>query len=173
MSTVSRSIIGKNVKDLRLALGLSQLKFANITSLSKQTIINIESGKKDYSLGLIDKISNFTGYSLSELSSERFTPEQDIREKLLKKYQTNASFTILNAQPEIVYAIKYKLLKSDHLQTPKETNEIKNFFLEKYGWDFIGSSISNALKRMPELIEIKPHVSKKNTNVYLKKQPGV
>jgi transcriptional regulator with XRE-family HTH domain len=166
MSTYSRSIVGKNVKGLRLALGLSQLQFADITDLSKPTIINIESAKKDYSMGLIDKISTFSCYSLSELSHKSFIPEQDIREKLLKKHQSNPNFTILNKQPEIVYAIKYKLLTTDFLFKSKEIREIKRYFLMKYGWDFIGSSISNSLKRMQHLIEIQPHPSKANTNVY-------
>lgn len=169
MSTFSRSILGTNIKNLRLNLGLSQLKFGEITGLSKPTIINIESGKKDYSLGMIDKIASFSGYSLSDLANNNFSPDFDIREKLLKKYQKDTYFTILNTRPEIVYAIKYKMLTTDFLENPKEINEIKNFFSKQYGWDFIGTSISNALKRMPDLIDIQPHSTKRNTNVYLKK----
>ena len=98
-----------------------------------------------------------------------------MKEKLIEIHKKDKPdlINLLSKKPLIVYAIKYELLETDFIQSPKEINEIKNFFQEKYGWDFIGSSISNALKRMPELIEIKSHVSKKNTNVYLKKQPGV
>jgi hypothetical protein len=75
---------------------------------------------------------------------------------------------VLIQTPEIVYAIRYKLLKGDFLNKPKEIREVKGFF-EGFGWTYKGPSISNALKRMPELIQIKKHESKGNTNVYLKK----
>jgi len=60
------------------------------------------------------------------------------------------------------------MLSTNFLNTPKETNEIKRFFSDT-GWEFKGNSISNALKRMPSLIEIRANPIKKNTNIYSKK----
>jgi hypothetical protein len=85
-----------------------------------------------------------------------------------KLYKHSEFSHILNCSPEIVYAIEFKLLKSDFIDQPKEISQIKSFF-ERFGWKYSGTSISNALKRMPDLIEIRQHETKKNTNIYLKK----
>ncbi|WP_158994157.1 helix-turn-helix domain-containing protein [Mucilaginibacter sp. L196] len=169
MNDFSRSIIGKNVKSLRLSLGLSQLSFSILTGLSKPTIVNIESEKKGYNLNLLDKIIEFSDYSLSDLSSKDFILNTNIREELIEKYRSKRPeyYNILTQTPEIVYAIKNKLLVYDFIETPREIREIKKFF-EKYGWNYKGTSISNALKRMPKLIQIKRHETKGNTNVYSK-----
>lgn len=165
---ISRKIIARNVKHLRFAIGLSQLKFANLVGLSKPTIINIEGAKRSYTLDLLDKISEFSGYSLSELSRDGFQPNENIREVLAERYRGNTAYIALDEKPEIVYAIRQKLLKSDFLADPKEIKEIKKYF-EGLGWYFKGTSISNSLKRMSDLIESKKHETKKNTNVYRKR----
>jgi transcriptional regulator with XRE-family HTH domain len=170
MNNYSRTIIGKNIKSIRLTLGLSQLNFSILTGLSKATIVNIESGKKGYNLDLLENIIDFLGYSLSDLASKDFSPKENVRERLIDTYKSKRPeyYRVLIQTPEIVYAIRYKLLKGDFLNKPKEIREVKAFF-EGFGWTYKGPSISNALKRMPELIQIKKHESKGNTNVYLKK----
>lgn len=166
MNSSIRQTIGKNIKSLRESLGLSQLKFANLIEISRASLINIESGKKGYNLNLLDKILLFSNYKLEELSKEFFLIPNDFRENLASRYKDDpATYTILNGKPTIVYAIKYKLLNSNFLDEPKEINEIKHFF-KSFGWEFNGSSIQNALKRMPTLILIQAHEKKKNTNVY-------
>jgi transcriptional regulator with XRE-family HTH domain len=168
MANYSRNIIGRNVKAVRSILGLSQLKFAELVGLSKPTIINIESAKKGYNLNLLEKIINFSDYSLSDLSNKEFMPDPYLRDILTEKYSKHPEYYgILTKKPEIVYAIKFNLLKSDFLKTPREINEIRNYFKE-LGWNYLGTSISNALKRMPEKVLISKHESKRNTNVYLK-----
>ena len=54
------------------------------------------------------------------------------------------------------------------LSVPRELGEVKAFF-ENFGWSYLGTSISNILKGMPDQIKIEPHPSKKRTTVYLKK----
>lgn len=168
MDKPSRKIIGENVKSIRKLLNLSQLEFSIITGLSKPSIINIESGNTGYNLDLLEKIISFSTYPLSELSKRGFIPAINLREDLIEKYKKNPIYNILNKQPSIVYAIKYKLLTSEFLNQFRETNEIKKYF-EKLGWQFHGPSITNALTRMPSLIECKKHDSKINTNLYRRK----
>lgn len=168
MGIFVRNIIGENVKSIRIALGLSLLNFSIVTGLSKASVINIESGKTGYNLNLLDNIILFSRQSLSDLSNENYTPVENLRDKLINHYKHNPEFiSILNQTPEIVYAVKYKLLKSDFINEPKEINEIKTFF-EQFGWIYLGTSISNTLKRLPNKILINKHASKKNTHVYSK-----
>jgi transcriptional regulator with XRE-family HTH domain len=156
---------------MRKCLDLSQLNFALLTGISKPSVINIESGKTDYSLGLLEKITQFADCSLTDLSSNHFVPDVNLREKLAKKYEKDTRYEILQRKPSIVYAIQFKLLKSDFLDSYRETNEITHYF-ETHGWLFKGTSITNALSRMSDLIEVKPHASKNNTNLYIRKPNG-
>lgn len=168
MSELAINIVGANIKAIRKVLGLSQLNFSIVTGLSKASIINIESGKKGYNLKLLENITSFTKYSLNDLSNRYFKPEVNLREKLGKLYKRSEFSHILNCTPEIVYAIEFKLLKSDFIDQPKEISQIRSFF-EKLGWKYNGTSISNAMKRRPDLVEIRKHENKGNTNIYLKK----
>jgi transcriptional regulator with XRE-family HTH domain len=170
MGNTSRNIIGKNIKSARNLLGLSQLNFSMLTSLSKTTIVNIESAKTGYNLDLLENIINFLDCTLSEISSKDFEPNEKLKEVLTIKYKFSRPdyVEILNKAPKIVYAIKFKLLKGDFIDSPKETNEIKEYF-EKFGWKYRGSSISNALQRMPKNISVRNHEKKANTKLYQKK----
>jgi transcriptional regulator with XRE-family HTH domain len=168
MNEISRNIIGKNIKSLRLLLALSQLKFAELTGLSRATVVNIESAKKGYNINLLDNIAQFLDIKLNELSSANFIPSPTIREELIEKYKNVPYFLrTLSETPEIVYAIKYKLLLSSFLDTPKEIHEIKYFF-DQLGWNYKGTSISNSLKRMSKSIKIQLHPTKKGTSIYSK-----
>lgn len=163
------SIVSHNIAELRDALGLSQKDFALLANISPPTLVNIESGQKTFKLSSLQGILNFTNVKLEDLSKASFIPPKNIREKLIRKYKDDAAMSVLlNKDPSITYCVKYQLLKTDFLGTPKETNQIRLFF-EQMGWMFKGNSIHVALKRMPDLIEIKQHETKKNTNVYLKK----
>ena len=144
------------------------MNFSIVTGLSKASIINIESGKTGYNLNLLDNIISFSRQSLSDLSNENYTPMEDLRDILINHYKNNSEFTgILSQRPEIVYVVKYKLLKSNYMNEPKEINEIKVYF-EQFGWKYLGTSISNTLKRVPTKILISKHPTKKNTHIYSK-----
>lgn len=169
MSNLVRNIIGRNVKSIRIALGLSLLNFSIVTGMSKASVINIESGKTGYNLNLLDNIILFSKQSLGDLSKEDYAPVDDLRDQLINHYKNKPEFIgILTQKPEIVYAVKYKLLKSNFINEPKEINEIKVFF-EQFGWKYLGTSISNTLKRMPANVSINKHPAKKNTHMYSKK----
>lgn len=170
MSNSSRNIIGRNIKAIRKNLGISLLNFSILTELSKATIVNIETGKNGYNLNIIDNIISFTKLSLKDLSNENFEPHENLREILLELYSKHDSFySILSKKPEVSYAINNKIITGNFLDSPKEVKEIRSY-LKIFGWDYKGTSISVALKRMPNLIAIKPHPTKKNTFIYFKKK---
>ena len=168
METIVRKIIGRNIKSLRETLGLSQIKFALAAGVSRASIINIESGKTGYNVDLLDEILSFSTFTIEDLCKQNFSIPTDFRDKLASHYRDRLEiYGILNEKPTIVYAIKYKLLEGTFLETPKEINEIRIYF-ENLGWEFKGTSIQNALKRMPKLISIQKHPTKGNTFKYLK-----
>ncbi|CAH0280567.1 hypothetical protein SRABI27_03762 [Pedobacter sp. Bi27] len=167
--SLGKIIIGKNIKLIRTSIGLSLQDFSIVAEISKTSLVNIEKAKTGYNLNLLEKITTLTGYSLHQLSEERFKPSPNLREDLVLLHSNNLQVkSILTKTPEIVYAVKNKLLSSDFLDKPKEIKEISNFF-KKYNWFFKSSAITNALTRMPNKIEVKRHETKKNTNIYLKK----
>jgi len=162
-------IISNNIIEVRDALGLSQKDFALLANISTSTLVNIESGRKSFRIKSLDGIINFTNLKLEDLSKANFVPQKNLRQLLRKKYRSETSiYVLLNQEPSIPYCIKYKMLPTGYLDVPRETNEIKVFFAD-LGFKFKGNSLHTALKRMPELIEIKKHKTKLNTNVYLKR----
>jgi len=168
MAEVSTAIVGKNIKSIRESIGLSQKDFSILVSISRASLIKIEAGSTGYRLNLLDGIIDFTKFSLSELSKMNFSVPDYYREKLLKIYGEDVTAgVILSQQPTLVYCIKYSLLNSQFLNEPKEIRQITKFFANK-GWAFSGNSIQIALKRMPNVIVIKKHESKGNTNTYSK-----
>jgi transcriptional regulator with XRE-family HTH domain len=170
MAELSTSIIGKNMRKIRESLGLSQKDFSILVNLSRASIIKIEAGSTSYRLNLLDGVIAFTRFSLSELGKSKFQIPDNFRDRLIGQYKNNIAIeVILNQQPQLVYCIKYYLLKSNFLDAPKEIHEIVKYFTAKYGWIFSGNTVQVSLKRMPDLIKIEPHPSKKGTNVYLKK----
>ncbi|WP_175470574.1 helix-turn-helix domain-containing protein [Pedobacter hartonius] len=168
MAQFDRKIIGENIKALREASGLSQQDFSHLVEISRRSIANIEAGNGGNNLDLLDRISTFFNVKIADILKKEINLTLNFRENLLSYHKNNEPLLILlNKQPNITYAIKYKLLKSDFLDTPKEVNEIKSFFAQ-YGWKYLGTSISNALKREQDKIIVTRHELKRNTNIYSK-----
>jgi len=168
MTQFDTKIIGENIKSLREAAGLSQLDFSHLLDISRRSLAKIEAGIGSNNLDMLDRIFTFFNVKLSDALTKEIKTTQDFREKLIAVHKNNKPLLILlKKQPNITYAIKYKLLKSDFIDTPKEVNDIKEFF-KQFGWNYLGTSISNGLKRESSEIMINEHSSKKNTNVYSK-----
>ncbi len=172
MSTEERKLIGKNIQILRNKLGLSQLKLSFITSLSKATIANMESGRRGYSIELLNRISEFSNIPTEYFYDSPFIPADNIRDILLKKYAGNDEYYgILTDQPDFTYAFHYKLINTNFLDAPKEIHEIRDF-LKQQNLSYTGNVISVGLKRLGQKgkINIQAHPYKKNTFLYSK--PG-
>ena len=65
-----RKKFGVKVKDLRVAKGYSQEKLAELSDLDRTYIPGIESGKRNVSLVVIEKIAKAFKFSLSELLND-------------------------------------------------------------------------------------------------------
>lgn len=170
MSHLNRQLIGVNIKKIREFLGLSQLEFSIVTTIAIRTIANIEEGKGKFGIETLSKILEFFNTDTTFLNQQNMIIPENFGENLIEYHTNNRSenLGILTKKPKIVFAVKNYLIPSDLLDTPREIYEIQSFFAS-LGWEFIGSSISNALIRMPKLIEVRKHESKGNTNVYMKK----
>jgi transcriptional regulator with XRE-family HTH domain len=169
MSKFIRSTIGKNVKAIRLSLNLSQLNFSLLANLSPASIVNIESGKTGYNLNLLDNIISFTGHSLSDLSNEKLEVSYKLRDKLIEVYKNDPTINnLLDTIPDVKYAVLYRLLPGTFLEEPREVNQVRRYFSE-LNWDYKRASISFVLNSMPDKIQVMPHPTKKNTNLYLKR----
>ncbi|WP_257667468.1 helix-turn-helix domain-containing protein [Parapedobacter tibetensis] len=170
MDTSSKTI-SENVVELRDAIGLSQKDFALLAGISRATLVNIESGIKSIKVKSLDGIVGFTKVELEKLSKKGFKPSENLREKLLQRYKGNpAIYVILSGPPSIPHCIKYKVLRTGFLDTPKERGQIVKFISDNYGWKINGNSLTNALKNMPKFIKIEPHPDKGGTNLYSKKK---
>lgn len=166
MDAAIRKTIGLNVRNIREAAGLSQIKFAMLTGLSRASVINIESGGKGYNINLLDSISTFSNYKVEQICSIDFRVPKNLREILANHHRADLSnFATLSETPTLVYAINYYLLDSSFFESPREINEIKLFF-EQLGWNYLGTSIQNALKRMPDKVLIEEHKIKMRTYTY-------
>lgn len=167
----SSQIIGENVAEIRDAIGLSQKDFASLAGISRATLTNIESRNKPIKVVSLDKITGFTTIGLDKLSKRGFKPPANLREKLLQLYKNSPEiYVTLSGTPSIPYIIKYRVLKTDLLNTPKERRQIVTFVEDNYEWKISGNSLTTALKRMPRLIKTEPHPTKGGTNVYSRKK---
>jgi transcriptional regulator with XRE-family HTH domain len=166
MDAEIRKTIGRNVRKIREASGLSQIKFAMLTGLSRASVVNIESGDKGYNINLLDRISTFSNYKVEQICSADFKVPKNLREILVNHHRADLSnYATLSETPTLVYAINYYLLESSFFESPREINEIKLFF-ERLGWKYLGTSIQNALKRMPDKVFIEEHKFKMRTYTY-------
>lgn len=59
--------LGKRIKELRLAKGISQEKFALSINMDRTYYASVENGKRNISIINIEKIANGFGITLSEL----------------------------------------------------------------------------------------------------------
>ena len=62
-----KTCIGKHIKELRIAKGYSQDKFAEKCGMHRTYIAGVESGKRNISLDNLNKIAEALGVTLSEL----------------------------------------------------------------------------------------------------------
>lgn len=163
-----RTIIGQNIRALRLELGLSVKKYSELTGVSPTTIVNVEQGHKGLKIETVEKLIRYSDLTIEQVSSKSFVVPSNLRENLFEKFQDDLEkrrFFLYS--PKILDAINKKLINSKFFQSFKEINQIVTFF-ESFGWEVRGTSLQNELKKHPQ-VSIEPHPTKKNTNVYRKK----
>lgn len=159
------TIIGQNIRSIRLKLNLSVKRYSELTGISRTTIVNIEQGHTGIKFNTIESLIGFSGYSIEEISSPKFIVHKNLSQKLYDKYKNDTLKRqfFLNA-PKISQAIQDKLLDSLFFQDYREINEIVNFFND-LGIQVKGTSLQNELKKHTK-VEIISHPNKKGTNFY-------
>jgi len=156
----------KNILNLIDASGLTENQFAEMMNLSIRKWRYIKKGRVDLKLSDIEKIGNFFYVSVSQLSGTNFKVRNDLRHFLLEKYKNNTEYRAhLEKKPSLIFAIKYVLLSYRGFLEPMEVKDIQLYF-KSLNWEFKSSSISNALIRLREEIDIQPHPSKTKTFTY-------
>lgn len=167
LMAIQNNILTENINLLIEASGLTDETFSNMMGFSLRKLKYIRKGNANIKLIDLVKISDF--FQAKDLTSKIVSVDANLRSKLLKIHKGNKEYEKhLEEAPTIVYAIKQSLLKGNNIRFPAQIRDIKEAF-RKQGWDYNSSSISTALKRMPDLIKIEPHPTKKGTFVYSKR----
>jgi len=158
-----------NINKLIDATGLSDVSIANMLNLSIRKLKYLKRGKVKLKLIDIELFTNFFNVSIHDLSKINFKTNSQIRERLKEKYRGNVEYVIHFEQtPTITYSIQYVLINSPLFKKPMEIKDIRSL-LKSRGWIYRSSSISQALARQTELVEIQNHPTKKKTFLYSKK----
>lgn len=160
----TNDIFTENLNMLIEYSGLTDESFSNMMGFSLRKLKYLKRGTGSLKVQELEKISGF--FQIKKLTTKKIIVERNLRGKLLKIHAKNEEYKKpLEERPTIVYAIKRILLADEKFNHPAEVRTIRDFF-KKQGWDYNSSSISTALKRMPDKIKIEPHPSKKGTFVY-------
>lgn len=168
MGAFPRGIVGENVRSVRLHLFLTLSEFANLVGISKTSLVNIEGGKGNYTIDLLDKLLYFIDITLDEIVSTSFSIPENLRNRLIDKHKELNPSLILSEVPPLKYAIENFLIKGDFLNTPRERKEIVAYF-EQYGWHYESNTISVTLKRSKKLIKVLPHPESETMKLYSNK----
>lgn len=163
------TIFGKNIRAIRKSLNLSIKRFSELTEVSSATIVNVEQGHTGLKIETMERLINFTNFGVDKVSSPKFKIPSDFQQQLFQTHKNDSEKReYFMKMPKIQDAINNQLINSDFFQTSREINEIVNYFND-IGWKILGTSLQNELKKHPQ-VDVTPHSSKKNTNIYRKKQ---
>lgn len=162
------SSFGKNLRAIRKNLNLSIKRFSELTGVSPATIVNVEQGHTGLKVETMERLISFTNLSIEKVSSAKFIIPPDFQFQLFQIHKNDLQKReYFMKRPKILDAINNKLINSDFFQSSKEINEIVVYFADM-GWKILGTSLQNELKKHPD-VQVYPHPTKGNTNVYRKK----
>ncbi|WP_139652457.1 helix-turn-helix domain-containing protein [Raoultibacter phocaeensis] len=66
MTKATRKAIGARIRSLRKQNGLTQVTFANMVNIERAYLSRVESGERNPSIDMIERIANGFGLTLSE-----------------------------------------------------------------------------------------------------------
>lgn len=160
-----KSFFGKNLRAIRKNLNLSIKQLSELTGVSQATIVNIEQGHTGLKIATMEKLISFTNFTVEKLSSSQFKVPSDLQSQLFQLHKNDIEKKVyFMKKPKILDAINKKLIGSAFFSSFREINEIVSYF-EDMGWKILGTSLQNELKKHPN-VQIAPHPSKMNTNIY-------
>jgi len=166
-----KSKFAENIKKIREELGLSQKTFSELFLVSKRTIAYIEAGDGRPTKKTLSKFLDLLFmFNESKLTEQSINLPKNFKEKLIShhSYLNEHYINLLLRKPKIPYAIRYKLIPSTFFDQPQETNKIKLFF-SQHGWEYDTDTLSKALNRSRQTIDINTHPTKVNTYLYSRK----
>lgn len=162
------SFFGKNLRAIRKSLNLSIKRFSELTGVSRATIVNVEQGHTGLKIETMERLINFTNFTVEKVSSSKFKVPTDLQSQLFNIHRNDLEKReYFMKRPKILDAIDKGLIDSNFFNSPREINEIVAYFADM-GWKILGTSLQNELKKHPN-VQVDPHPTKKNTNVYKKK----
>lgn len=91
------TVIGKNIRKIRIIMGINQCSLAEFLGVDQITLNEIEKGNRSISADLLDKIVHLFGISAAELVTEN-----TIEDSLIHTYSGNE---LTAADMEAIYAI--------------------------------------------------------------------
>lgn len=147
MPKINQEILGENLRASREALPLTREQLADMLQISVGSIVSLEGGLRSTTFRIQNLILDFFGYTFDKVGYEKLEIPFNFREIIIERHSGNKAFSVLLTKvPTIPFAIQYKLLKGNFLDSPKETQQIKKFF-DDLGWVWEGTAIATALSR--------------------------
>lgn len=163
-----KTTIGNNLKEVRQRLGLSHVELAELSSISKGSIIKIEQGEKGYTIDSLLLLTHTLGYTLSEIGSEKtIIPEYAaLRVKIHHFYSqqgnTPPGDLFQKQDKRIKNLVLSQILPSKFLNKGRLLNEILHYCKNELGITVKSTTLSNTLKRLADkgVIDISKSPSK-------------
>ena len=155
-SDIAKRIIGDNLKSIRETLLLSHQELAEISGISKGSIIKMEGGKKGYTIDTLIIFIDKIGFTLPEISSEKTKiPEYDqLKNKITQYYNNKSTAVPVELFPNLEHKVKKlvltRLIPDGYLKKPKTLSEILTYFKDEFGFTLKSTSLSNTLIRLSE-----------------------
>ncbi|AMP99821.1 hypothetical protein AY601_2947 [Pedobacter cryoconitis] len=149
--------------------GLTDENFANIIGISLRKFQYIKAKKFEFTIKDIEKACTFFKIPFDKITTTSIVLLNNYRESLLDYHIDKLEFKkILQDKPSISFAIEFILIHdSSFLDIKLEIKNIKAI-LDKYGYSYTSSSLTNELKKS-KFINFEPHPLKKGTFIYSKK----
>ncbi|MCH7414324.1 helix-turn-helix domain-containing protein [Belliella sp. R4-6] len=151
-------LAGSRIKLMRERLLMSSKAFSKATGIPVTTINRIENGIESYDVHKLTPICNFFGINREDLYKSDFEiPEWRAlisKMKKLHKPGSNPYTYIFTKTPKLPMVIEQILLKEDVLDDYVQVKDVMKFLSEKCNWEYLSSSITNALNKFVENGEI-------------------
>lgn len=160
----------ENLKYLRSSLSISQKEIANYLNLNPSLYSNYESGRREPSIDVLIKISDFLNVEIDKLLTENLSNNvnflKDIQNKLLNDIEYNEKIKDINLdmRKNILFELenkKKKCLSLINNEIPKKIKEIDNLIEYINLYDKKDIEIDNEIS--PDIIEFK---TKEKKNEY-------
>ncbi|GEM_PF-4415306 len=151
---IVKKIIGDNLTLIRQSLVLTHQELADVSGISKGSIIKLEQGDKGYSIDTLLLYIDKIGFTLPEISSAKTEiPEYNqLKNKIVQYHTKNGSAIPEDLFPSLENKVKNlvltRLIPSRYLNKSRTLSEILKYFKDELGYTIKSTSLSNTLIRL-------------------------